>query len=938
MVPIVLSVQRLSAVCPLFDNWKADWNQEGKASPREVKTWDTHRELYGKGQKAYILVRRDLETRWCTRRCQSFFPHPNAMVAVTAAWHGARRCVDRWVWGLMVAWVGVMLGAAHLLQAWRGLRPARPFRDAQGYLCRDWLGYNCSLAQSAWDYEPHEMGALHRQCAADCASGAHASELRAGLVCGHLGRRRALARRGAPGADAALSWAHAVASSSAYVDALWRNGGCGRADRDWSRLAATLQRLNAAPASADAVADTHAGVEIQLQDDRRFVTEEGDGCEDLAGVWDELEDEAPEDRVAAAVDLLDEELPPGAALSCPTALLALDTTRTPGLATVWVAANSSGGGGGGGGGGGDNGDLWQTLAVADLLGARSLERMRALEHEEAAAAAAAEPWLWWLLSHPGAGFVYGWLFSSWMCVGFAYVVSRAGCVGLDLSAARLHGLRLRARHPAAWAELLEDCSMGFAAVLCRGIEQQELHARARRSVAIDTHVGPADATRVATVPMSLAHRITSLNLAHNQLRTLPAGLAALVSLRSLNVDGNQLAALPAAIGTLKDLVHLACRGNALERLPRELGGLALLRVLAADDNRLRHLPASIGRCTALRSLSLRRNQLQGLPGSLLELRGCLAALFVTGNAALAALPGSSGAAAGQSPVAVFASNMPALLTLHVDARLLSARPTPRRAAAAATAAARPALKYFAVQWPGDAFGFGGFGGGGTLPVSITSLQASRAPGAGSGAVPLAFPGAPASPRGPLPLPLHRTLTRLTLDNVGLTSLPAGVRHMRALALLSVEDNALASVPCELGSLHATLKALRLKGNPLTSLPDALGRLSLLQFTVNAAVVSSLQDPTLQSAEGLAVVAHLRGKIYSSPWSLGMHRSQVYTAAAGVSLWCTALCGQRGKHLPYLPHEIWLHIFGMLPGNVFLPPRSTQTPHPRTCTHAAPSYA
>lgn len=67
------------------------------------------------------------------------------------------------------------------------------------------------------------------------------------------------------------------------------------------------------------------------------------------------------------------------------------------------------------------------------------------------------------------------------------------------------------------------------------------------------------------------------------------------ALTSLEVAGNQLATLPEEIGGLSSLLKLAAFGNLLSSLPEGLGSAAALQELWLQGNKLTALPAAIGR-------------------------------------------------------------------------------------------------------------------------------------------------------------------------------------------------------------------------------------------------------------------------------------------------------------------------------------------------------
>jgi Leucine-rich repeat (LRR) protein len=151
--------------------------------------------------------------------------------------------------------------------------------------------------------------------------------------------------------------------------------------------------------------------------------------------------------------------------------------------------------------------------------------------------------------------------------------------------------------------------------------------------------------RLTAIPPSLARhrRLVYLNLAHNQLRALPAlDLPALLELRlggntvyplppmqlprlrELYLRGNQLRAIPDALGDLADLHILELRDNQLTALPDTLGRLHKLLYLDLRGNQLATLPDALGDLPELRKLDLRWNPIAGRPACIDRLlaRGC----------------------------------------------------------------------------------------------------------------------------------------------------------------------------------------------------------------------------------------------------------------------------------------------------------------------------
>ena len=109
-----------------------------------------------------------------------------------------------------------------------------------------------------------------------------------------------------------------------------------------------------------------------------------------------------------------------------------------------------------------------------------------------------------------------------------------------------------------------------------------------------------------------------LNLANNQLRTLPAEVfAGLSSLWSLNLGSNQLGTLPAKVFDGLSLRSLGLDSNNLTSLPPGIfAGLSLLETLHLERNSLEALQPGVFALLSLETLHLEENQLASLlPGT-----------------------------------------------------------------------------------------------------------------------------------------------------------------------------------------------------------------------------------------------------------------------------------------------------------------------------------
>ncbi|TFG28935.1 MAG: hypothetical protein EU532_04180 [Promethearchaeota archaeon] len=123
-----------------------------------------------------------------------------------------------------------------------------------------------------------------------------------------------------------------------------------------------------------------------------------------------------------------------------------------------------------------------------------------------------------------------------------------------------------------------------------------------------------------TIPSFLA-KVNSvknlrLDIAHNEIKSIPKWIKELKSLNYLNLRDNQIQSIPDSIGSLKNLEYLDLRENMLQSIPESIGSLNSLRVLWLNSNRITHLPSSIGYLKLLKILDLGNNHLHILPESI----------------------------------------------------------------------------------------------------------------------------------------------------------------------------------------------------------------------------------------------------------------------------------------------------------------------------------
>ena len=106
--------------------------------------------------------------------------------------------------------------------------------------------------------------------------------------------------------------------------------------------------------------------------------------------------------------------------------------------------------------------------------------------------------------------------------------------------------------------------------------------------------------------------IHPLDLADNQLTSLPESFSNLYTLTNLDLAGNRLTSLPESFGNLYTLTNLYLANNQLIILPESIGTLLNLTWLDLSNNQLTSLPQTIINLTNLQVLCLNGNSLTDL--------------------------------------------------------------------------------------------------------------------------------------------------------------------------------------------------------------------------------------------------------------------------------------------------------------------------------------
>lgn len=117
--------------------------------------------------------------------------------------------------------------------------------------------------------------------------------------------------------------------------------------------------------------------------------------------------------------------------------------------------------------------------------------------------------------------------------------------------------------------------------------------------------------------------ITSLNLAHSNLNTLPRELFLLVNLGGIILYNNNLTFIPQAISNLKKLEYIGLDNNILTKLP-SFKGLENLQQICLNNNELLEISPEIAELPKLEDITLKHNPFSKLPKNFKGLieRGC----------------------------------------------------------------------------------------------------------------------------------------------------------------------------------------------------------------------------------------------------------------------------------------------------------------------------
>jgi Leucine-rich repeat (LRR) protein len=132
----------------------------------------------------------------------------------------------------------------------------------------------------------------------------------------------------------------------------------------------------------------------------------------------------------------------------------------------------------------------------------------------------------------------------------------------------------------------------------------------------------------AVIAILNANKIT--NADPDEIVKIDSGRIVGLYLKNTNYDEPLIRTLPADIGKLTSLKELTLSGNFLNQLPPEIGLLTELRVLKLGDNRLATLPESMKNLIKLEVFDLRYNNFTALPAVCMSMKN-LRKLQLWGN-------------------------------------------------------------------------------------------------------------------------------------------------------------------------------------------------------------------------------------------------------------------------------------------------------------------
>ncbi|XP_033105615.1 uncharacterized protein LOC117107891 [Anneissia japonica] len=146
------------------------------------------------------------------------------------------------------------------------------------------------------------------------------------------------------------------------------------------------------------------------------------------------------------------------------------------------------------------------------------------------------------------------------------------------------------------------------------------------------------------IPLRLPH-LSTVNLSHNRLTSLPDSFALLFHLKNVLLHHNQIQSLPKTFIHLVKLEKLDLSFNSLMSLPDNIGQMESLKKLNISDNQLHRIPISLGGSKQMNVLLAFNNQCLLPPQSICNegsdaLLSFLRLQFHNGNIPKVLLPGN----------------------------------------------------------------------------------------------------------------------------------------------------------------------------------------------------------------------------------------------------------------------------------------------------------
>ncbi len=113
--------------------------------------------------------------------------------------------------------------------------------------------------------------------------------------------------------------------------------------------------------------------------------------------------------------------------------------------------------------------------------------------------------------------------------------------------------------------------------------------------------------------------LEEIHIKGNWLEVFP-GFQNIVCIKKINISNNRIYNIDAGIKNAVNLEFLDIADNEIETLPNELFQLKKLHTLHADRNHIKKMPLKIGQCTSLKYLTLAQNQITRFPAGLGKLK------------------------------------------------------------------------------------------------------------------------------------------------------------------------------------------------------------------------------------------------------------------------------------------------------------------------------